>query len=130
SQTPAPSVDHMTRRALAGAEEQRLAPMGIADRRYRRLLLRAQKRRDLPDLVVGQAIGRHRRARDPAADRATQLGIGTAMTPRPGGQIRAAHPATRADAVTIDALLPEQHRAQSDGVRIAGEWIAHIFFRL
>src|SRR5206468_10071570 len=63
-------------------------------------------------------------------DRANEIGVGAAVIPRPRPQIRTAHAAASANAMTEHTLLPEQHRPVRDGFRIAGERIAGLFCRL
>ena len=114
-------VDDVARRTARRAEEQRFAAPRIAFHRGGRLLERAEVRDDPPDFVVGQLVRRHRRPRHAAGDRGGDIGVRTAVRPRAGRQVRAAHAAARRYAVTEGALLAEEDGAVGNRFRIAGE---------
>src|SRR5437899_12915477 len=110
----------MTRRATSSAKEQRFAALLIPGGGGNRLLRRAQVCNDLPDLIGRELVRWHLGPRHAGADRASQIRIGAAMTPGPGGQIRTAHAAPSGKAMAEHAFLPEQHRTLRNGFRIAG----------
>ena len=119
----AAAVHHVTGRASRRPEKQGLTAPGIAGRVRNRLLHRAEIRDDLPDFFFGELVGRHRRARYAGADGCGELRVPTAVAPRAGRQVGAAHPATRGDAMAEHAFLTEQHGPLRHRFRIARVWI-------